>query len=332
MKQSIFLFCLLVVQIIQAQVFPYNFSVDQGTYTPLTNAVSANNGAVWDDPAVQAPLGFDFQFFDKTASTLYWYGGTAFNLFGVQSDPTPLIISYGSDLIDRGYDNGISQSPISYKTEGTPGNRIFKMEWSNAGFFDDLTGSDFINTQMWLYEGNNKIELHFGPAQVNNPESFYLYTGPLFGFMDSYSFSEDDFDNLWYLVGPVNNPTVKKISGVESFDTLHQTVNGAPGNGLIYRFTPGMVSLDDADQSDMKVRVFPSIVSHLLTLEIPDELAAAEKDMRYEIINQMGGRVKHAPVTSTRMPIDVSGLPSGLYYLSLYSSARIIATQKIVKQ
>ena len=141
MKQHLLFLCFLFAQSIHAQDFPYDFSVEQGVYTPLQNAISANNGMVWDDPSIEAPLGFDFQFFGQTASTLYWYGGTAFNVFGLPANTTPLIIAYGSDLIDRGYDVGISQSPISYKTEGSPGNRIFKMEWSNAGFYDDAPGT-----------------------------------------------------------------------------------------------------------------------------------------------------------------------------------------------
>lgn len=332
MKQSLLLFCLILAQSIHAQTFPYVFSVDHGVYTPLTNAVSANNGAVWDDPSIQAPLGFDFHFFGQTASTLYWYGGTAFNLFGVAADPTPLIISYGSDLIDRGYDAGISLSPISYKTEGTPGNRVFKMEWANAGFFDDDSGNAYTNTQMWIFEGSNNVELHFGPTDVNNSAAFFDFTGPLFGFMDSYSFMNDDYDNLWYLVGPVNNPVVKHISGVAALDTLYQTVNGAPGDGLIYRFASNMVALKDPQQFNSQVRVFPTVASSVLTIEITDELAANEGDMRYEVINQLGQKVMSAPISGTSTRVDVSNLSGGLYYLNLLSSNLIVATKKVIRQ
>ncbi len=88
---------------------------------------------------------------------------------------------------------------------------------------------------MWIFEGTNDVELHFGPTEVNNPVAFFEFTGPLIGFMDTYSFPDDEFDNLWYLVGTVDNPVVHLLIDIEGFDTMHHTLDGAPGDGQAHK-------------------------------------------------------------------------------------------------
>ena len=42
-----------------------------------------------------------------------------------------------------------------------PGRRVLKIEWKNAGiyeeYYDDKVSNDYINFQLWLYEGTNDI-------------------------------------------------------------------------------------------------------------------------------------------------------------------------------
>ena len=330
MKQFLLFLSFFFLQSIQAQNFPYDFSVEQGTYTPLTNATPITDSVAWDDIDILAPLGFDFTLFGQTTQTLFQDANFTFNIFGMQADPTPMIISYGTDLIDRGYDSGISQSPITYKVEGAPGSRIFKIQWANAGFYEDQTEAAFTNTQMWIFEGSNDVELHFGPTDLNNQDVFVDNTGPLFGFIDKYDLANDEFDNMWYLSGPVNNPTVKTIT-FANVDTLYQTVDGAPGDGLIYRFRY-MVDIKDPQQFSSQVRVFPSIAANTITIAITDELAGLEKEMQYEIIDPLGKKVQRGLVAGTSTQVDLAGLSGGVYFVNLFSPSGVIATKKIVKQ
>lgn len=333
MKHNLLLlFCCLLVPGMQAQVLPYVFSVQNSPYIPLVNATSVNNGEVWDDLDIQVPLGFSFQFFGETTSSYNMAGDNlTINSFGLPTDPSPVLLSYGSDLVDRGYANNQSLSPISYKVEGAPGNRIFKMEWANAGFYDDGTGNDFTNTQVWLFEGSNNIELHFGPTMAVNPELFIDFTGPVFGFFHAYSNSTEEFDYLWYLKGPVSNPTVKLISSNDAL-SLHQTVTGMPGDGLVYRFSPAVVSVFDPLPGSSQVRVFPSIASQAVTIAVTEELARTEKDLQYEIIDQVGQTAGRGPVNGSSTQVDIASLPTGFYYVHLQSATGRIATKKIVKQ
>ena len=332
MKNYYLFFALLLAQGINAQTLPYTFSVDQGTYSPLTNAISVNNGATWDDDDYQLPLSFAFKLYGQTIDSLYLYSElTSFIAIGINSDPTPLLFSYGADLIDRGIISGVSQSSISYKVDGTSGSRIFKIEWANAGFYEDDSNTDFINTQLWLFEGSNIIEMHFGPKQVNNPFSFSGFTGPIFGFMDNYSETVDTVFNLWYLKGPVGNPVVTKISGQE-IESLVQTVNGAPGNGLIYRFSPNVVSVNNPNQFDASFSVNPNVTKQFLSISLSDELAANRNGLQYEIMDQLGKKVLSEPVRESLQQVDMSGLSNGVYFVRLRSSNGILVTKKVVKQ
>ncbi len=331
MKFCTILFCIFLFGSVHAQTLPYTFSVANAAYSPLTGATSVNDGEPWDDFNFLLPLGFDFKLYGQTMSSILYYGDITNNAFVAQTDPTPILFSYGSDLFDRGYNTSTSVSPISYKTEGLPGSRIFKMEWANAGFYEDLLETSFVNTQTWFFEGSNNIELHFGPSQINTPEVFGGFTGPVFGFVDVYSTTQEYFDNMWYLSGPVNNPTVKKIAQI-GFDTLVYTVNGTPTNGLVYRFSPTTSGLHNIRETESEIRVFPTIASNKLTLELSNNLASNERDIQYEIIDQLGNTVQHASITGTLSKTDISGLPSGLYYIKVRSSNGILATKKVVKQ
>lgn len=325
------LFLCLLLQNLQAQTFPYTFTVEHDTYVPLTNSISVTDG-VWDDIDVTVPLGFNFEVFGQSTSTLTMYGGlTAFNIFGLPSSPTPFLISFGVDLIDKGYESGVSESPISYKTEGVAGSRIFKMEWANAGFYDDTTGTAFTNVQTWVFEGSNNVELHVGPTEVDAASVFIDFSGPLIGFMDSYNLDTDGFDNLWYLEGSVNEPVVSHINQAGIFNLTH-TLEGAPGDGIVYRFSTGTVAVQDAGDVKNQVRVFPSVVSNSLTIVVGNELAGQEQGLKYNVLNPLGEVVRTGALTGTDTKADLSALSGGMYFVNVFAPGRVIATEKVWKQ
>jgi len=327
------LFFSLLAPGIQAQTLPYSITVDQAEYTPLENAISVNNGQIWDDPDIQTPLGFNFQLWGQTTSTLFWFGDlTAFNIAGLPGvNTTPALIAYGADLIDRGDATGISQSPISYKTEGEPGNRIFKMEWKNAGFYEDDSGTAFTNLQVWLYEGSNDIELHFGPTQLNDQDVFSDLSGPMIGFIDQFFVANGGlFQNLYYLTGSVDEPTFQSIT-LAGVDTLYHTLNGAPDNGLVYRFST-VVDVEDPAQAAYNVQVFPTLVQDVVTIDISNQSAVSGKQAQFTVTDLTGRVLRNGYVTAERTQVNLSGLPSGMYSVHVFSAAGIAESRKIWKE
>lgn len=218
--------------------FTYAFGVSSLPYTDLTDATSINNGDLWDDPAYVVPVDFPFYVNGTEVTTLTFAGlgatlSSDVDVFG----NVEAILAFEADLIDRGALLGISsESPLSYKVEGDVGSRIMKIEWKNAGSYDEIyyAGSNdmFINLQLWLYEGTDNIEVHFGPSSIPDPDLFYTgETGALVGIA---TFNEDDLSltNQHFLTGPADMPELTMFIG----DTIPVFVDGTPSENLVYSF------------------------------------------------------------------------------------------------
>jgi hypothetical protein len=229
MKQFFTLLFMLSLSALQAQ-FIYTFSTDNGTYTDLTGATSINNGEVWDDPEYVVDLPFEFSVNGHAISTLTFIGLGSELGFEIGDDEFATISPFGADIIDRGSDGVVSLSPISYVVEGNAPARVLKIEWKNAGSYDEFdalgTTEMFVNLQVWLFEGSNKIEYHYGPSSITDADLFYTgETGPIVGVVDI-DFNAG-YSNAHFLTGLASNPS---LTEEESF------LDGTPDNGMIYRF------------------------------------------------------------------------------------------------
>jgi len=140
-KTLLFSLSIAFYSIVNAQ--GYAFNVSQNAYSDILMSTSVTNGATWDDPTYDIPIGFTFQLFNTPMTTLTLNGvglGALISSIDWSTTPTPLLFANGADVIDRGYDDNIGTSPtgglsnISYITTGTAGNKIFKLEWKNVGF------------------------------------------------------------------------------------------------------------------------------------------------------------------------------------------------------
>ncbi len=138
MTKKILLPVFLFIAMIANAQSVYNFETENSAYVNLTGSTSLNNGAVWDDPGYTIPLDFTFSLGTYTFDTIYileWSVGGVLSSNPIDGGIVPILVPIGQDLIDLGFNSGVSQSNISYKTEGTAGNKILKIEWNNVGFF-----------------------------------------------------------------------------------------------------------------------------------------------------------------------------------------------------
>ena len=120
---------------LNGQEFPYELNLLNLEYSPLTDADTFAVG-VWDDPELEIPLGFDFNFFGQSTNTFYNPGFVGPILAPVNSFANvPLLNAFLHDLIDRGTGTGSSASPILYKTTTINGQIALIVEWQNAGFY-----------------------------------------------------------------------------------------------------------------------------------------------------------------------------------------------------
>ncbi|WP_026452619.1 T9SS type A sorting domain-containing protein [Aequorivita capsosiphonis] len=301
----------------------YEFQTENIAYQNLVESTSLNNGDVWDDPAYTISLGFDFILGGITYNTIYFpadgLGAELTTFPALEFGTTAVIVPIGQDMVDLGETTGVSLSPISYKIEGSAGNKILKIQWSNAGFYDDSFASDFMNFQVWFFEGSNVIEFHYGSSQIDNPfESYEEEAGPMVAFAPLFNNDDSVFiQNAYLLTGDPANPSVVILEGD---DNAEGSLNGNIPTGTVYRFTPESLSTEDYSKADFQI--YPNPTSDYLNIR------TQSNDFTFRIYNALGQKTN---TTKVENEIDVSNLSNGIYFIRIESETGS-TTKKFIKQ
>ncbi|OAB79580.1 T9SS type A sorting domain-containing protein [Cochleicola gelatinilyticus] len=300
----------------------YSFNVSNQTYENLENATSLNDGEVWDDPEFLIPIGFEFQISSQTFNSIYivaWGVGGELSPSQTDSGVLSILSPIAQDIIDRGFVNEVSESNISYTTEGTSGNRILKIEWNNVGFFDDATENDFMNFQVWLYEDTNTIEYRYGPNEIANPsDSYEGETGPIVSLQPSVDLDEGPLEEAYILSGNPANPVYNVVSPGEEYDG--DVLEGTIPNGTVYSFIPATLSSEEFEAAT--VVLYPNPVSDILSVR------GNSTGSKLSLYNSLGQKLPMVELGNGSY--DVSALSSGLYLLEI-RTATGTSIKRIVK-
>lgn len=145
----------------------YTFSRTTGTYTSIASTGTPISLGCDDCHQPNIPFGFTFNFcgVNYTDCGVVSNGVITFNnlyatcCYGSATDiPGPCLMPLWSD--NAGVGAGSSSPACYYQTTGTAGNRVFTVEWTDWAVccFSDY----FMNHQVKLYEGTNRIEFCYG--------------------------------------------------------------------------------------------------------------------------------------------------------------------------
>ncbi|HRK82826.1 MAG TPA: hypothetical protein PLZ12_15390 [Saprospiraceae bacterium] len=342
MQRFLFSLCMVCGMFVigTAQTLPYTFSTATAVYEPLENAISLNNGELWDDPDFVVPIGFEFDLFGQSINELSFDYGLGGIVGAVDNGENfiSLLIPYGSDIADRGQLTGESKSEIRYLTEGAPGSRIFKLEWSNAGFYYEMdeneTNDDFVNFQMWLYEGSNIIEFRYGESSIADPDLVHEFAGsPLVALVDTIIADGSDVASLFYLKGDPDSPSVFTTNSILDLFFLNSILDDSPADGQIYRFAPNVSSLFGPSLVASEVQAWPTVATEKVTLYWPEwETTQARAQAR---IIDAQGRAFGSPtaIAGAVTEISVAHLPAGAYWVQLLlPGGGLAGSKKIIKQ
>lgn len=227
---------------------PYKLSVSNANYIELENPISVNEGTVWDEnDSFTVELGFDLPVSGGMVSSIGFEPGYGFSL--PSEGRYDLFLFYGSGgsfLCDREHNGGESESPLDYEIAGSLGNRIVKLQWTNAGFVMDMTSSDYfsptfqdyINFQIWFYEADGQIEIHFGSGSVVNSNSYGYWNGEDRGPWSKFIIGNNMID----VFGLAESPSYEWISheGIHE-GRMGRMLLGIPDERLVYTFSPDFV-------------------------------------------------------------------------------------------
>ncbi|MBM3918288.1 MAG: T9SS type A sorting domain-containing protein [Sphingomonadales bacterium] len=298
----------------------YTFSQQSSPYTALSSPTALTT-ATWDDPSLTVTLPFPFQVFGRWASQLVFdgLGGEMFAVNTMSQDTLPLIGPYAMDLCDRGYNTSTMLSPISYKTEGSAGSRIFKLEWKEAGSFyevDSLGSTNaemYISLQMWLFEGSNRIEFRYGNSLIPNPALFY-----------------NGEDGAIVGIGMFNQArdllSAELLSGAASAPQwqsggLPQPITGTPAPNTVYRFNPpGTTGLFESGLSQ-HLTAYPNPTQDGIWIRSASTPLVGKTEVSTAHILDVQGRpvvdFEVMDASSQAQWVDLSFLPGGVYLLQV---------------
>ncbi|MGI9190853.1 MAG: T9SS type A sorting domain-containing protein [Chitinophagaceae bacterium] len=341
MKQVILLLLLCFSLNTQAQnMYPYAFSKSMGTYNNLSGSTSLTNQTLWWDTMMTVPIGFPFKWAlgNRTLTSIDINSyGQLFSPMDLSFDEeyyVRLMFPYYANLSDKGYNtDSIPKSNISYLLTGTSPNRILKIEYRNCGFFLNSNGQDSTNFQIWLYEGSNIIEYHYGPQSVLDFEfSFYFKNGPLIGLIYQTAYNNNlnclDFNLCSYVAGDQN--TANAIYSTTPFPLVNPPSNlyfdSIPANGQIFRWAPSANpnSINEIETFN-NLKVYPTPFNESITIENENNLQA----LRLSDLN--GSVLIEQKVEGKKATLNTNTLASGVYFLSITDAKNNRKTMKVVK-
>lgn len=344
MKRNTWLLLLLLSALgVESQVmYPYTFSKSSATYSNLIGSINLTSGKRWDDTLMTIPLGFNFKWAlgNRNIDSIVidtdgiLYAPQDFN--SSTDNPIRSMMPYEADMTDRGFNNSSAAvSPISYLTTGVAGSRICKIEFRNAGFYNDITTNDFINFQIWLYESTNIIEYRYGASNVANiPLSFDGRNGPYINLLYKTTVNIGTLsiilDTCTYITG--NSGTASAVYSNSPIDYLNNPpanfgFSGLPADGQVFRFAPfgSSVSVPEIEDAFRNVVVYPTFIQDAVFINHD------ENNLSASIIDIYGRVVIKECNLKSNLPLNTSMLHQGLYFLTLSNDQSHTKTYQLIK-
>jgi len=340
MKKIFFLLLVAISLNTSAQVmYPYSFSSATQVYQNLVSPTDIAAGFSWDDSVFTVPLGFNFKWSTQgntinsiqvNANGILYAPLDTVQIFG-ENLFTRAMMPYSADLCDKTFNTtqtGISA--ISYLTSGTAGSKICKIEYRNMGFYFDSAAVDSTNFQIWLYEGSNKIEYHYGPWAIQDfTFNFEGSGGPTINLAHHLTYdlvNLDVFlDTCTYVTG--DNVTFSSIYSTTPISYTSGSIffDGVPDNGQVFIFTPysgvGIPAID---------KHFPSV--HIFSNAAENEIAVqANESLTGCIIRDVSGKIMYSSTDkNNRYTIPTTSYANGLYFVTVFAG-ELQKTVKVMK-
>lgn len=329
MKKLLIVVCAFIGLSSFAQEFPYELTVLDEAYVPLTKEISLTDGEIWDDPDLKIPLGFDFLYFGQTTDTIYIDGnisyGTMLSMSISLDYIAKIIIPIELDVIDAGELSGTSESVISYSIDGAEPNRICKIQWYDCAFYNEVsefeTAIDRANFQVWIYEGSNDIDFRYGEMSISNPEVNLDTETAAVGMCGEVNFANDETTDLFLLNGDPLTPTVESYNDLtEMFDLI--LLDDIPSEGTVYKFTSTFVGVEEMLES-AQFQVYPTIVDRNVSIK-------SNTRANYEILSMSGKIINSGQLDSETTELNLIDYASGAYILKINSGIKS-ETFRIIK-
>lgn len=204
----------------------------------------------------------------------------------------------------------IPGTEISYKTTGLAGNRILKVQFKDLGFLNDADPNYYTNFQIWFYEGEDRLEFHYGPrnilssgAYIDDGDGGYC-PGAFIVLADIFNEDQPTTESGHVLNTPAN-PQYEQF-----FQSTTCDYQGMPDENDVYRFY--RTSLGLTDQSQLAT-VLSKLNDHTLLVETGNDLVRS-----VTIYSMEGKQIKSLDqINQTKFTMDLPGAVSGVLIVEI---------------
>lgn len=314
--------------IVNAQI--YFFEADSQAYEEIPLFFPSISTPIY----YRIPLDFEFSFNDHLTDTLYFsgfyphlenMGDTMMNIIGYS---TPLSLArqltfafhpYKYDI--NGYTN---DADINYITEGSAGNRIFKLQYKNIKNDADTNWPfiDYANVQLWLYEGTNNIEYRYGPSswtQGGSPSPISLREFASFSTSELEIVSPEFDVHTFY--GNPNNPTHLNYD-----DASLIPVTTWPSSGIVYRFIATPTGTSEKPKIH-NFNLFPNPTSNNQAISLK-----STEMLHYVNIQSIDGKIlfEQNNIQSKTLEIPSQNWAKGVYVVQQTNTDGQSVSQKLI--
>ncbi len=310
------LLCFLSGHLTAHSQVTYSFTQEQAPYVELESA-TALAMPVWDSVAV-IDLGADaFRFFRRefrlTGETPFEVGGYGF--VRAWDDSSVMVI----DGLFTPLTSRSEGTSVSYHLDGTPGDRVLKVQWKNVGFPTGID-SDFANLQIWIHQRSGVIELRYGPSSVEGPNAFNT-NGPWAGAFTSPS----DFTRMTEKCWIIGDPAKPTYDTSRTFTFRRMT--GAPAAGTLFRLTPrATLAVPESAPPHDGMLLIPNPANDRVRLAAPSERPVAVR-----IVDADGNVARRTVLAAGATEMTLDGLAAGAYLVEMNDAGRISRTKLLVR-
>jgi hypothetical protein len=287
MHKIMLVFGLIISSLVHGQDFQLSYG--NAPFTELTTPVTPMDWPFdWDDEYAVIPIGFSFPVADQTYDSLV----ISSNGWAITLDELNEFNAYYVDLIAAG-----DETSVSYKNEVENGVSVLKVEFLNAGFYEDTTGTARTSFQFWFYE-TGCWESRIGPSLiVDTVQIFEQYPGPFIGYANYAN------EQVLALVGPSSSPEILAIDSI-AFPSL----NDVPNDGTFYAFCEESSASFEQMQAGEDVEVFPNPVNTQLILR-------SQWRGTWIISDLQGRTIAKGLKNELETTIELESLPGGMYFI-----------------
>jgi len=318
MKKQLFLIAMTASLASFAQ--PYTLTTYTANYTELINPAIVSSNDVdentWNDPLFTFSFGFDFEIGGEFHTSVTQFGEGAYMAFGdIDDEDTLNIFGLQEDLVDGDYLEGLASSEISFKTVGTAGDRIAKIQYQNVAFYDEITSPEpaaenRMNFQLWFYENGGIMEIHYGNSNLPNPDvAFFGNQGPTMLLGINVSLQTIGVEYGATILGDPTNPTLFEFTTYPDGE-LQLGLDGIPESGRVYRFAPSN-PVGISEPNAQEFTVYPTVTESNLWVT-----AETNANAEYRIMDITGKEIMNGKMQN-HSPINVSNLNAGIYLFSI---------------